>query len=131
MFSKELNNVLDSYRATFSGRQIVQFWKKFKIGGREYSFSLWFNHPHFGSNITVSSRSYGKKQFRLLEISFRPENKFDISYHSQYYPGYGIPCSMTELKLGTDDHIMNCLEWNSEMLENFISQLKLFLIEQL
>ena len=134
MFSEELNNVLDSYRTTFSGRRKTFGQKDFKIGGRKYQLNFWFNDPHYGCQLTLSTL-YDEETYqicRMLEINFRPEDT-RICFWRKYYPKgrFPGPSSGTLLKMMSESNIKEHMSWDLEMFEEFINNLKIFLIEQL
>lgn len=126
----ELMNVLDSYRSSFSGRRKTFAHKEVKIGGREYDLNFWFNDPHFGRQILLSTL-YDKethKTTKMLEIDFRPEYNL-IRYMEQYYSKDSLPDSSTSYILNSYDLIKEVMSWDSKEFNEFIDNLKLFLIE--
>ena len=126
----ELMNVLDSYRSSFSGRRKTFGHKEVKIGGREYDLNFWFNDPHFGRQILLSTL-YDKethKITKMLEIDFTPEYNL-IRYMEHYYSKDSLPDSSTSYILNSYDLIKVHMSWDSKEFNEFIDNLKLFLVE--
>ena len=131
MLLDELHRVLNLYRVNFVGRKNYYNGKEIKIGGRKYSLLLRFGCYKEGSYIYLNEwcpNNAGHYFENNLDMLFYP-NETIIKYVHISLSNLGH--SRYTLKMMEDKHIYQYLNWNSEMLNNFINQLKLFLVESI
>ena len=123
---KELLNVLDLYRGSFSGRRNYINGKNIKIGGRNYTLNLYYGCFLEGCRL-ICFREY-VNIYNCLDISLEPHKTVIKRIKTAY-----LECgpSTSSLKMLNEDHIMKYMDWTKEMMKEFIDNLKLFLIEQI
>ena len=121
---KELLDILDLYRGSFSGRRNYINGKNIKIGGRNYTLNLYYGCFQEGCKL-ICFRENGKT-YNCLDIRFEPHKTIIKCIKTAY-----LECgpSTGSLKMLNEDHIMKYMDWTKEMMKEYIDHLKLFIVE--
>ena len=121
---KELLDILDLYRGSFSGRRNYINGKNIKIGGRNYTLNLYYGCFREGCRL-ICFRENGKT-YNCLDIRFEPHKTVIKCIKTAY-----LECgsSRGSLKMLNEYHIMKYMDWTKEMMKEYIDHLKLFIVE--